>query len=564
MSVADNSKFIALIPDNGSEFIAEQKAIFTVNPDIGFVKGKDSYISFEIQNTDSNNRINNFFQTAGASSIIQRMDIYSLANGQLLESLQNYNLWSSIENQYLYEDEKVAQVKEGTLYPLRAFGNTQAPDTKINTLVHAGNEIYTNGVGVCSLAMIAEGSGAFPASDLVTVTTDTDVEAGALKVMSRRYCIPLRSGIFSHFGVNEKLTPVLLLGGVKIELTFAKNERVLSRVINHRVAAGDPSGTTFKKMDAHARGIACDDIAGGATRRLTTTADLWGSIQETGLHRGAKIKVGGNARTVDAVIESIHRGNDGANPGTATNKICIVLTAVVANDTNVSIFFQDSSPSYKITNIELKLLQIVPPPQVLKGIIKESQFDFISWDCFLDNLPVSSLSHQSEITSVASKAKSVFTHYIDVANENNANNPTYYTGVPPQWSFLNSVQYFINNTLYPLRPYNPLPKADKVVNLNELVKAFATIGLVVKKLGDARGGNLANYTNTYLHARELARGENFVYNLKDAEPQIRLEFENTRDQTPEGGAAIQNVRMVNWVFSVKTIMVSKDNLQLLL
>ena len=31
MSVAENSKFISLVPDNGTEFIAEQKAIFKIN-----------------------------------------------------------------------------------------------------------------------------------------------------------------------------------------------------------------------------------------------------------------------------------------------------------------------------------------------------------------------------------------------------------------------------------------------------------------------------------------------------------------------------------------------------
>ena len=83
-------------------------------------------------------------------------------------------------------------------------------------------------------------------------------------------------------------------------------------------------------------------------------------------------------------------------------------------------------------------------------------------------------------------------------------------------------------------------------------------------MGDGRGGNLSDYTNTYLHARELARGEQFVYNLKDAEPQIRLGFSGERTATPNGGAPIGNCRMVNWVFSVKSIMVNKDNLQLVL
>tara|TARA_R110002012_G_scaffold100089_1_gene238592 strand:- start:178 stop:777 length:600 start_codon:yes stop_codon:yes gene_type:complete len=199
-------------------------------------------------------------------------------------------------------------------------------------------------------------------------------------------------------------------------------------------------------------------------------------------------------------------------------------------------------------------------------MIKESQFDFISWDCFLDNLPQTSLSHQSEITSVASAAKSIFTHYISVAHEDNHFHQNYYAGQTPHSLQLNSVQYFINNKLYPLKAYNPQAKNDKVVNMNEVVKAFQTIGKQVKKLGECRAGNIADYTNTYLHARELARGEQFVYNLKDAEPQIRLGFSAQRDAgtPPTGMYLVKNARLIHFVFSVKTIMVNKDNLQLLL
>ena len=203
----------------------------------------------------------------------------------------------------------------------------------------------------------------------------------------------------------------------------------------------------------------------------------------------------------------------------------------------------------------------------MKGIIKESQFDYISWDCFLDNLPASSLSHQSDITSVASAAKCMFTHYISVGTENEKYGQNYYNGQPPHRMYLDSIQYFINNKLYPLKAYNPQAKADKVVNMNELVKAFKSIGKDVKRLGECRAGNIADYTNTYLHARELARGEQFVYNLKDAEPQIRLGFESGKSRTDanvDGSVAVGNIRMIHFVFSVKTIMINKDNLQLIL
>ena len=54
--------------------------------------------------------------------------------------------------------------------------------------------------------------------------------------------------------------------------------------------------------------------------------------------------------------------------------------------------------------------------------------------------------------------------------------------------------------------------------------------------------------------------------MKDAEPQIRLGFSKGRDSVPEGTGAVAmgNGRIIHFVFSVKTIMINKDNLQLLL
>ena len=563
MSVAENSKFIALVPDNGTEFIAEQKAIFTINPDIGFIKGRDSYISYDILNTDSNSRINVLHNTAGANAVIDRMDIFSLQNGQLMESLTNYNLWASIQNQYCEEDDTHTQLKQNTGVKCRSYDVSQNSTSKVNTLNEIGtaqNPRVPTDVGATSLSVISSGSQTF--SGTYADATDHDPEMGVKKFTSRKMCIPIRSGIFSAFGVSEKLTPVLLFGGLKIEITFAKNEHVLVRPYTPNDANG-----AVKQASDFATGIDVDAQAGGSAI-ITLTNDI-NDPSELGITRGSVMNLRGGAGAGAAgqkfTVSHLHRGDGGS--GDPNKKIVIVATGnLTAVNTNNKIWFEESTPSYKIKNMELKVLQVIPPRAMMKTLIKESQFDFISWDCFLDNLPQTSRSHQSDIHSVASGAKCIMTHYISVATENDIYAPNYYAGQPPHNTFLNSVQYFINNKLYPLKAYNPQAKQDKVVNLNEVVKAFQTIGLDVKRLGDGRGGNLCDYTNTYLHARELARGEQFVYNLKDAEPQIRLGFTQGRDEVPAGTDAVAkgNCRIVNFVWSIKTIMVKKDNLQLLL
>ena len=574
MSVAENSKFISLVADNGTEFTSEQKAIFTIHPDIGFVKGKDSYISYDILNEDINNRVAVFPATAGASSVIDRMDIYSLANGQLLESLTNYNLWSSIENQYLEEDNQHNSLKNGVAADCRAYQCVQTAATKVNTLTEVGKDAFhrnTGELGALNFSQISSGAGT--QSDVVD--TDIDIEMCAKKFASRKFCIPLKAGIFSHFGVSEKLTPILLFGGLRIEITFATDKKVMTRVYGK-------TDTADYKMDDWTNGLPVQDggiVVGGTGATATTLKQiiLKDNITDPallGITRGAKMTIQkdtGNSQDANFVVEGVRRINTSA--GVPSNQVALVfnanLTTMVGND--CKIFFQNATAAldtqtYKLKNVELKVLQVIPPAPLMKSIIKESQFDFISWDCFLDNLPQTSLTHQSDITSVASAAKSIFTHYISVAHEDNHFHQNYYAGQPPHSTYLNSVQYFINNKLYPLKAYNPQAKNDKVVNMNEVVKAFQTIGKQVKKLGECRAGNIADYTNTYLHARELARGEQFVYNLKDAEPQIRLGFSAQRDGGHPTGFdySVKNARLIHFVFSVKTIMVNKDNLQLLL
>ena len=54
-----------------------------------------------------------FPTVAGANSIIDRMDIYSLNNGTLLESLSNYGQWAGLENQYAHDVKDHLVAKEG-------------------------------------------------------------------------------------------------------------------------------------------------------------------------------------------------------------------------------------------------------------------------------------------------------------------------------------------------------------------------------------------------------------------------------------------------------------------
>ena len=68
-----NTKIVSLVPNNGTDFVVNsgQKVIFDLEPSLGLVKGRDSYLVFDVCNTSSDNRRVMFNQGAGAESIIE-------------------------------------------------------------------------------------------------------------------------------------------------------------------------------------------------------------------------------------------------------------------------------------------------------------------------------------------------------------------------------------------------------------------------------------------------------------------------------------------------------------
>ena len=522
-SVSANSKYFSVLPLNGNEFNPSNKIIFEVQPDIGFVKGKDCYLVIDVSNQTPGGHIMNWDVRAGANGLIQRMDIYSLNNGTLLESLSNYNQWKSIENQYLYSDKTQLVNKEGVSDKCFAYENAE------------------------NIATGAVTRNKFPnfASNINNSMLSPITTAGIPKFMRRRYCLPLMSGVFQHWEVSEKLVPIMLMGGLRIEITLADADRCIKRSFANLVTAGTVNPT----VNGYA--LTNGAVAGGAVVTDDTALD----INSFALSTAMSVQLGGgtitladgsNPATVDATISTISYDD-------STKKMTLVLVkagsplATLAGGVVMKVA-SAPVPNYKVHNAELRLAQIIPSNP--KALIKDSNYEFMSYDLFLDNLPLSSLSHQTEITSIASRGKALFSMMVDTASENDAFIDSYYCGESPAEAKLNSIQYFINNKLYPLKAYNPNRGQDKIQNQNEVVKAWRAINKNCVNLGSAISGNLADYSNTYLIARELSRGQ-YVYNLKDSEAQLRTRYSTTRSN---------NFKINTYCFSKKIVNVSNEGL----
>jgi len=527
-SISQNSQYFSIVPQNGTTFTAGNKIIFEINPNIAFVKGKDSYLAFDIFNSSQNKEIVAFPNTAGASSVIDRMDIYSLNNGTLLESLTNANQWAGIENQYAYDVKEQLVAKEGISEECYSYNVDQNQTNGVTA--HVANPRLADKLG----------------DMLLSQTQGVDAV-----YMAKRFIIPLRSGIFNWWGDSEKLTPIVLYSGLRIEITLADNNKVCQSVY------GKSDIAHVNNVD---NGIAVANVAApgapAVNYTLVSNTNYASSLNVCGLVKGNRIQLSG---TID--------GGAGNRNGTITDLTIAAnkLNIAVTFDSNVSNFqgavcklLVDSS--YTVKKAEMKLLQVLPTKEMMKAAVKESQIPFLSYDVFLDTLPSTSLSHQSEINSVANRAKSVFTVMTNASKETDPVEKFYYTGLAPnleagdRTSGCNSVQYFINNKLFPTKDYNPQRKYDKVQAHNEVIKAWSSINKPCKNLGDSKGTNMADYTNTFLIARELAR-ENMVYPLKNSEAELRMRFDTTRTF---------NSRIYNYVFSEKVINVSQDGLSVIL
>lgn len=530
----NNAKYVSIIPENGQEFKPQQKIIFNLEPSLGWIKGRDSYIVFDIEN-DGANKLKTTLRNGGISSIIKQVNIFSSTNGMLLETLDDYNQWTATEMQYRFDDPTNLTNVEGCPVKLQPVKGLTASGTNVQN--------YKNWENTFSQV----------ASHRLTPTDDT---GNLLSNQVVRFCMPLRCGIFRHWD-TETLVPVLQMGGLRIEIVLASPIEALdmpwagAEFRADGSEGGHPSANVGKQMKV-------DNFVNNATTLVISSSMK--NVNLSGLCVGNTITInytpnGGALTNIDRTINSM---------AIVGGKVQITTTAMTpaCDDGNglVSISLNslnDANISYIVRNCEMRLLQEMPPDTKMSNL----DYVFTSYDLFRDTIPQSQTHFNQDITSVASKAVSIFTMYENPAYDSTASfpNSTYHEGINPDDDGinLNSLVYFINNKLYPLRAYNPSRFADRVINQNEVVKAFGTLNIAVKNLGSSSYADLGNYTNRYLHARELARG-NSVFNLQNAEPQIRLGFSGARG-TDRLSQQVGNLRMKTYVFSKKILHIDGES-----
>tara|TARA_R110000765_G_scaffold281688_2_gene378970 strand:+ start:1339 stop:3045 length:1707 start_codon:yes stop_codon:yes gene_type:complete len=552
-----NAKLLSVIAENGTEFRPNQKIIYNLDPSIGWIKTKESYLVFDILNySTSNMRL--MLGEAGISSIIKRVDIYSRESGLLLETLQDYNKWTATQMQYANDDKTNIINMEGV----------PAPSNQSKSAIVAAPRVYRP-----SMRKFWSEPANGRCSPMAGGVADGDIISPAYT--SVRFITPLRCGIFREWD-DEKLIPVLMLGGLRVEITLAPPSEawttgetgIVNRVVNNYSdtvdSNGSPSPFALNKIGFSGTGGAgqCATTDNGFTMLAPCRAGdcpfaVGNKVVVTGFNGATAVS--SKATTANLTITQVERVDAG-------NTIKITTSATLGGATAITSaltisydmdLITDADVDYRITNCEFRIMREDPPNVPMKN----TEYIYTTYDLFRDTIPQNQVNFTTDITSTSSQALSMFTMY-----ENPSETDAHYLGLNNYYQGLtagetgfsmNSVVYFINNKLYPLRAYDPRTVGDKVITQNELVKAWGTLNIVPKCLGSATSADSTIYTNRFLHARELARGQ-AVFNLQNAEPQIRMTFVNNRSNNG-CGRAITSSSVFTFCFSKRTLKIDGDS-----
>jgi len=573
------SKYLSIIPENAQNYRAGQKIIFNLEPELGFVKAKDSYLVFDVLNNSgrgsqaatAQRNLRLELGLAGVSSLIKRVNIYSKHTGQLLESLDNYNQWVHTQLQYEHDDKTNLQTMEGCPKHMESKCSFGRMATAVD------------GAGVESRQNLSINNNKNTYLDAENNRLSACLNSGSPTYTSTRFITPLRCGIFRHWD-DERLVPVLMLGGLRIEIELApvgealtlhgSGVRKVGTLTTVRTGVG-PNGhlNTVSTGNLGARiGVSAvvgdGNSVGGATQRVFTIASNT-LVDDDSLLLAYGLAVGNRITLNTLAGNGTFTGNI-VSMAVANNLLNITvdadLGAATQATTRLSLAgsLDNTAVDYLITNTEFRLLRVTVP----KSPPKNMSYEFTTYDLFKDTIPSTQLNFNQEITSVASRALGIFSLFEDPRQTGSQalarlGQNGYYAGVSAgeQGVNMNEVVYFINNKLYPLNAYDVNPTGDKVITLNELVKAWGSIGVRCKSLGCGEFADLDVYTNRFIVARELAR-DGSVFNLQNAEPQLRLTFTAARNNDLYNQDPYTNLNMLTYVFSKQVIQITDKGLEI--
>ena len=407
MNSNTGTKVISLVPTNGTEFDVKtgQKVIFDIPANVALMKGRDSYLTLDILNNSSTGNRLALESTAGSEALISRVDIYSLRDNTHLETMVNYNQVASMANQYLYEDKTNLQATAGL--GKKVFSHESVGGVAVDVVPNATNVEDTQ-------------------------LSPINSTSGATAYNFRRYCSPLKSGFLGRWWDDEKLCPILAVGGVRVELTLENPEVALHQIqttsLNQAGAAGDISPSA-----AVGNGAACIN-RGGATNIFSIESN---TIEKCGFSVGNKVNLDGD---IGAGVVNLASNRTITAMAVNGNDIDVTFDgAAVAASNNNSMRLHSVDKNCKVRP-QFRIVSVAPPDGMIESISGGFQYEYTTYDYHISSLLAAAVQHQVELNSVATRALCIMSNFVDTSGLNEAMSSSYFSGEAPVDTNLNSVQ----------------------------------------------------------------------------------------------------------------------------
>jgi len=501
-------KQYSLPPINGTQFNGQlgNRINFEI-PATHFLKGREDFrLNFKLLNTSASKQRLGVSPTAGANSCINRIDFFNLS-GVLLESLQNYNQICSIINQYNYNDANNINSLMGVSVDNVARKFTGDADTH----VAVPNSKSMNNSEDLILSPVDEAGQAKYNPMLFSL----DVKAGLLAAYDndeKLLPLPFLNGLRVTVYLEQPEIALVNVSGVGGEDLIsdgldclpnaALSDHVFIQGLGDFACDNVPGNQDFVKITSTAVTllnipyvvgdlVTVEKVDPAAPGTIIRTACKIASMVDD----GGQVKI--NLTQPDGTAVVIPLSNSVKvrfttsnvtvqNCGFAVGNVCDIVSTTdpvpagypSQNKTITAIAFDNTEGKVKVsfspndiaaggTDLKLRLraadksYSVEPTLQIMSVLApnppapKDFKFQFCTYDFYINTIPSTSRNFQIEIPTVSTMAKAIFTTYANANKLQDNENSNLFVGQFPEESFIDSVQYYINNKYYPVRAYNP-------------------------------------------------------------------------------------------------------------
>ena len=501
--------------------------IFIPPEDVPILNPKETYLKGIVQL--SGNCLAHPDPRAGVHSLIREVQIYDGQNQQLLEQLENYNVWT------------------------------------------AQSMHYNKTPGLNNLRALMEGQDKVEGTFVSSLYWDAPI-GGAITYKPVEFCIPLHmSGILS----GDKVFPCILTNGLRVRITLDDSVRSLTCLSqigvatekatapNTTQAVAEPTATQLGKLVHSTAGLGADGsffelktpIAAGALTAIeleedpaaVTAPNSAATSQTLSFRQGMQVGVITDAGALLTLGEITSITEAAGVYSCNFASITIAAGDVAAAGKKVCVFGGNFSADYEVRNIDMVCSVVQASQQDLNAMVSKVnsgsvKLDYASFNIYRDNLNARVNRPNIDFNTTEHRAMSIVSFPMDTQNDLLVSN------FRPVRDGMTSYQYNIANRLTPNRRVDTTRVGSlqdgygwNAVHQHELEKALSRWKTAPRYL--------AWNKEAFGVGRQLAKvGHSF--NANDQDVRLNIEYSTApADNTQE--------KLLNtWVYHIRTLVIS--------